>query len=143
VEVDSNRNEASPAIESNADRRTAVRSADLAINVDHALMASPGLMWNELDQQMDHMESQIHGDLIVVGAAGAAASSFTVGAVAWALRTGFLASGLLAQMPAWKAVDPLLVMQGLGETGDEESLQEMMNRQSQSLDDGEQPTPAS
>ena len=111
----------------------------LAVNVDHALMASPGLMWSELDQQLDHVESQIHGDLIVVGAAGAAASSFTVGVVAWALRTGFLASGLIAQMPAWKAFDPMLVMQGLAETGDEETLQEMMNRQIQSLDNGEVP----
>ncbi len=130
---------ASEAIKSDANQRTAAQSTAQAINVDHALMISPGLMWNELDQQMDYVESQIQGDLIVVGAAGAAASSFTVGAVAWALRTGFLASGLLAQMPAWKAFDPLLVMQGLGETGDEESLQEMMNRQIQSLDDGEVP----
>ncbi len=137
VDLDSNRNEASTAIESNADRRTAARVSGLAINVDHALMASPGLMWNELDQQMDHVESQIHGDLIMVGAAGAAASSFTVGVVAWALRTGFLASGLIAQMPAWKAFDPMLVMQGLAETGDEETLQEMMNRQIQSLDKSE------
>jgi hypothetical protein len=124
---------------------TAVRRASLgqgagqvAINLDHALMASPGLMWSELDQQMDSVESHIHGDLILVGAAGAAASSFTVGLVAWTLRTGFLASGLLAQMPAWRALDPLLIMQGLSESGDEESLQELMNRRIESLDDGEQ-----
>ena len=91
-------------------------------------------MWNELDQQLDHVESQIHGDLIVVGAAGAAASSFTVGVVAWALRTGFLASGLLAQMPAWRAVDPLLIMQGFGKNDNEETLEELMKRESQSLD---------
>jgi hypothetical protein len=57
-----------------------------------------------------------------------------VGVVAWALRTGFLASGLLAQMPAWRAVDPLLIMQGFGKTDNEETLEEMMKRESQSLD---------
>ncbi len=106
-------------------------------SIDQALMLSPGLMWNELDQQLTQVESQIQGDLIVVGAAGAAASSFTVGVVAWAIRTGFLASGLLAQMPAWRAFDPLLVMRGLGGDDDDETLQEMMNRRIQTLD-GEQ-----
>ena len=105
-----------------------------AAQVNYALMTSPGVMWNELDQQLEHVESQIHGDLIVVGAAGAAASSFTVGVVAWALRTGFLASGLLAQMPAWRAVDPLLIMQGFGKNENEETLEELMKRESQSLD---------
>ena len=104
-----------------------------AAHVNYALMATPGVMWNALDEQLDHVDSQIHGDLIVVGAAGAAASSFTVGVVAWALRTGFLASGLLAQMPAWRAVDPLLIMQGFGDDESEETLEEMMKRQSESL----------
>ncbi len=82
ADADSDRR-ASETAESNADRRTAGQSTARAISVDYALMSSPGLMWNELDQQLTHVESQIQGDLIVVGAAGAAASSFTVGAVAW------------------------------------------------------------
>jgi hypothetical protein len=111
--------------------------ATVASHAEYAVMAAPGAMWNAFDEQLDQVDSQIHGDLIVVGAAGAAASSFTVGVVAWALRTGFLASGLLAQLPAWRAVDPLLIMQGLGGSDDEESLEELMKRQSQSVDDKE------
>ena len=118
-----------------AESRSFAQSMEFAAASDHVLMASPGLMWNELDQQMNHVESQIQGDLIVVGAAGAAASSFTIGVVAWALRTGFLASGLLAQLPAWSAIDPLTVMQGLGESDNNETLEEMMKRQSEELDD--------
>ena len=86
------------------------------------------------------MESQINGDLIIVGAAGAAASGFTVGFIAWAFRAGFLASGLLAQLPAWKAMDPTLIMQGFegfsSTTGDDqnkETLEEMMDRQGQTF----------
>ena len=108
-------------------------SSTMNSQVNYALMTKPGVMWNELDQQLGNIESQIHGDLIVVGAAGAAASSFTVGVVAWGLRTGFLASGMLAQLPAWRAVDPLLIMQGSGE-GDDESLEDLMKRRSQDLD---------
>ena len=99
-----------------------------------AMMTKPGSMWNELDKHMQDVESQMQGDLIVVGAAGAATSSFMVGVVAWGLRTGFLASGLMAQLPAWRAVDPLLIMQGSGES-DNESLEDLIKRRSEELDD--------
>ena len=108
--------------------------------IDSALIAQHGALWSQLDTQRDHMESQIHGDLIIVGAAGAAASGFTVGFIAWAFRAGFLASGLLAQLPAWKAMDPTLIMQGFeGFTGtssddqDTETLEQMMDRQGQAF----------
>ncbi|MGB7324979.1 MAG: cadherin repeat domain-containing protein, partial [Rubripirellula sp.] len=102
--------------------------------LNYILLTQPGAMWNELDQHRNQLESQIQGDLIVVGATGAAASSVTVGVIAWALRSGVLASGLLAQMPAWRAVDPLLIMQGSGDTSDSESLEELMARRSEALD---------
>ena len=104
----------------------------VATQANYALMTRPGEMWEELDEHMQNVESQIQGDLIVVGAAGAAASSFTVWVVAWGLRTGFLASGLLAQLPAWRAIDPLLIMQGGGD-GDNESLEDLMKRRSTAL----------
>jgi Bacterial Ig domain/Putative Ig domain len=112
-----------------------VRNGEMTLDVDRTLMTQPGMMWNGLDQHMNNVDAQIQGDLIVVGAAGAAASSFTVGVVAWAIRTGFLASGLLAQLPAWSAIDPLTIMQGMGNSEDDESLEEMMKRQSQALDE--------
>jgi hypothetical protein len=105
----------------------------IAFHSTDTLLMSSGEMWQELDQQKNKVESYIQGDLIVIGAAGAAASSFTAGLVAWGLRTGFLASGLLAQMPAWRAFDPLLIMQGAGE-GDDESLEDLMKRRSDELD---------
>jgi len=108
--------------------------------IDSTLISQQGALWNQLDTQRDHIESQIHGDLIIVGTAGAAASGFTVGFIAWALRAGFLASGLLAQLPAWKAMDPTLIMQGFeGLTDrnnldqDSETLEELMDRQSQTF----------
>ena len=108
--------------------------------IDSALLSQPGALWHQLDDQLDQVESQINGDLIIVGAAGAAASGFTVGFIAWAFRAGFLASGLIAQLPAWKAMDPTLIMQGFDgftATADEdensETLEEMMVRQGQAF----------
>ena len=72
-------------------------------------------------------------DLIIVGTAGAAASSATVGLVAWALRGGFLLTGLMAQLPAWQSVDPLLIMQGLSSAPQTETLEELMERRQQEM----------
>ena len=102
--------------------------------VHHVLMSGPGVLWNELDEHTERVESHIHRDLIIVGAAGAAASSLTVGVVTWSLRTGFVASGLLAQIPAWRGVDPLLIMQGSVDNEDFETLEQLMKRQQQTLD---------
>lgn len=102
--------------------------------LDIGLMTKPGAMWTELDKQRNLVEDRIHGDLIDVGAAGAAVSSVTVGVLAWALRSGILASGLLAQMPAWRAFDPLMIMQGVGDSADDESLEDLMSRRSEALD---------
>ncbi len=104
-------------------------------HAEYAVMSRPGMLWNELDERLKNVDSHVHGDLIVVGTAGAAASSFTVGVVAWTLRTGFLASGLLAQMPAWRTVDPMLIMQGLSGGENAETLEELMERERESLDD--------
>jgi hypothetical protein len=116
-------------------RRNSRRGSDPTVSqMDVALMMAPGAMWTQMDATRDELESQIQGDLIVVGAAGAAASGFTVGFVAWAIRSGFLVSGLLAQLPAWRSIDPLLIMQGFGDSEDEETLEELMQRESESLD---------
>ena len=102
---------------------------------DILLMSRPGKMWDQLDEQKNFVEQQIQGDLIVIGSTGAAASGFTVGVVAWALRSGFLVSGLMAQMPLYRAVDPLLIMGGNSATAGGETLAEMMDRQRKELDE--------
>ena len=53
--------------------------------IDFAMMSQAGEMWDDMDMRRQLIESQIQGDLIVVGAAGAAATSFTVGIVAWGI----------------------------------------------------------
>ncbi len=101
--------------------------------LDFVLMSQAGNMWDEMDLHRQSVDSHIQGDLIMVGFAGAAASTVTVGYVAWAIRSGFILSGLLAQMPAWQAIDPLLIMQGLRGNQNSETLEEMMDRKAKGL----------
>lgn len=108
--------------------------------IDVAIMSHAGAMWDQMDEHRQLIDSHIQGDVIVVGAAGAAASTFTVGYVAWAVRSGFILSGLLAQMPAWQSIDPLMIMQGLSGTGKGETLEQMMDRKAKGLKRGESPS---
>lgn len=52
-------------------------------------------------------------------------SAATVGYVVMAIRSGALVTGLLAQMPAWRIIDPLVVLEAL-EDPDGESLESMI-----------------
>lgn len=68
---------------------------------------------------------QFYAAASAVGATG----SLTVGYVLWALRGGWLVSSILAQMPAWQLVDPLMVLSSLtgdDELEDDQSLQDML-----------------
>jgi len=61
----------------------------------------------------------------VIGSAMGVTTGLTVGYVLWTVRAGYLLTGLIAQVPAWKFVDPLPILNSLdGTTGptDSESL---------------------
>ena len=68
--------------------------------------------------------------MYTVAKAGAGASgALTVGYVLWTIRSGLLATSLLAQMPAWRLVDPLIVLDCLnGAEDDDESLESMLEK---------------
>ena len=76
---------------------------------------------------------------VVIGTAVTTTTGLTVGYVLWTIRGGLLVSSLLAQMPVWRLVDPLVVL-SYGEESDkeqdgeeaEESLESIIERTRQS-----------
>ena len=85
----------------------------------------------DLQQMREQIESPTQIQFYTAASAVTATSSLSVGYVVWAIRGGWLASSLLAQMPAWQLVDPLVVLSSLDETaggGDDESLQDMLDK---------------
>ena len=48
----------------------------------------------------------------MVGTAVTVSTGLTVGYVVWMIRGGLLLSSLIAQMPAWRLIDPLVVLSG-------------------------------
>ena len=52
----------------------------------------------------------------MIGSAVGVTTGLTVGYVFWTVRAGYLLTGLIAQAPAWRFVDPLPILNSL--TGD-------------------------
>jgi cytochrome c-type biogenesis protein CcmE len=66
---------------------------------------------------------------LMIGSAVGLTTGLTVGYVLWTVRAGYLLTGLIAQMPAWKFVDPLFVLNSLdGDivSSDGESLESIL-----------------
>jgi hypothetical protein len=67
-------------------------------------------LWDDLDSLQKQMKLGIDARNLFVGSALTLTTSLTVGYVLWLIRGGLLVSSLVAQMPAWCLVDPLIVL---------------------------------
>ena len=96
------------ALAENADGRSS-DSDDLAGSLPNDLVAiyNAAYLWNELDELGDDEESVFENLNVSIGSVTAFA---TTGYIFWALRGGVLMATALAQMPSWKLIDPLPVL---------------------------------
>ncbi|MCA9035588.1 MAG: hypothetical protein KDA91_10680, partial [Planctomycetaceae bacterium] len=79
------------------------------------------------------LEKDLSSDSAFVGAISGTvqvvASGLSVGYVIWALRGGMVLTGLLAQMPTWRLIDPLMVFENSETEDDNDSLQSIIRDQ--------------
>ncbi|MEZ6056154.1 MAG: DUF2341 domain-containing protein [Planctomycetaceae bacterium] len=94
-------------------------------------VGQPGKLWDELDNLQYQAQEKFGVETVVVGSAATAAGSVTVGYVLWTLRSGVLLSSLLAQMPAWRLMDPLTILENMNMDDDEddESLASLVDQE--------------
>ncbi len=91
--------------------------------------AATDIVWQDIDsiqQQIDVIPSI---DPIVMGAATGLTSTLSVGYVVWLVRGGYIVAGVMTQLPAWRIVDPLPVLNQLDDPeydGDDDSLESMV-----------------
>ena len=74
--------------------------------------------------------SQITTQDLVIGTALTVSTTFTVGYVIWMLRGGMLLTSLLAQIPAWRLIDPLVVLNqahNFEDDGEQETLETIVD----------------
>lgn len=89
-------------------------------------------------QSVNELEQEIGGTFSlsdqVVGSVEVVTTVSSVGYLIWnAVRGGMLLSSLMAQIPAWNMLDPLLVIDGDSKDEDKESLQNIMDQQQKKL----------
>lgn len=98
-------------------------------------------LWKEWEQVEEVIKSETSvAKLTHHSAAITVSGSLTVGYVLWTLRGGVLLTSLLAQMPAWKLMDPLVVLEHLEDVSneDDDSLESLVDRDDDDiLDEGE------
>ena len=93
-------------------------------------------LWDGLANMKEDIQSNSHSPYFVAGSAAGVTSVLSVGYVLWTIRSGWLVTSLLAQLPAWQLIDPLVVLDYLdeesGEAGrnrgddDDDSLESML-----------------
>ena len=89
--------------------------------------ASP--LWENLDSLSDLLDDDGVLDKLIDVSAISLATGLTVGYVFWTVRAGYLLTGLIAQMPAWRLVDPLPILSsvdGGSMNSDGESLESIV-----------------
>jgi hypothetical protein len=81
---------------------------------------------------------------LAAGSAVGVTGTLTVGYVLWTIRSGLLTASMLAQMPAWALVDPLVVLDYLDgnessskkkEDEEDDSLESMLERSEADADE--------
>jgi nucleoside permease NupC len=93
------------------------QSYDVSLN-DVSYVLTTQAMWNDFDELKQIVDTSADLSTIVAGSTVTVSSMLTAGYVLWTIRGGYLLSSLLANIPAWQLVNPLLV---LDELFDEES----------------------
>jgi hypothetical protein len=104
------------------------------VNTIPAILApyDAGLLWNDMTELTNDIMDQADLPYLVAGSAAGLTGMLSVGYVIWTIRSGWLATSLLAQMPAWRLVDPLVVLDYLEETpceeAEDDSIESMLDR---------------
>ncbi|QEF96415.1 Cadherin domain protein [Stieleria maiorica] len=65
------------------------------------------IVWTQWDEAPEDDENQM---TVMVGAAGAGMSVFSIGYVFWALRGGTLMTVFASSLPAWRFIDPIAML---------------------------------
>ncbi|MDV6034618.1 MAG: tandem-95 repeat protein [Phycisphaera sp. RhM] len=88
------------------------------------------LLWSDMEDMQGEINEGFITPYIFAGSFAGVSSALSVGYVMWTIRGGLLATSLLAHLPAWSFVDPLLVLDELDDDddGDDDSLAEMLDK---------------
>jgi len=97
---------------------SAIRDAtsQVAKSIDEGLaFVLDTLVWQDLDELKNRVDNLNGETPVIAGTTAGVTTIVTAVYVMWTIRGGWLVSSLLAQMPAWQLVDPLLILDSMQE----------------------------
>ena len=97
------------------------------------------LLWSDMEDMQGEINEGFNTPYIFAGSFAGVSSALSVGYVVWTVRGGLLATSLLAHLPAWSFVDPLLVLDELDDDdeAEDDSLAEMLDKSESERNDAE------
>ena len=99
-----------------------------------------GEFWDGLDSIEEIAKLDVRIQASEIASALGLTTTVSVGYVLWALRGGYLLSFVLAQMPAWRMIDPLPIFDYQSdEDEDDETLASMIQESNQTSDEPTSP----
>jgi hypothetical protein len=92
-----------------------------------------GALWQDMDRMRDEVKHNADISAVVAESALVTSTGLTVGYVLWSVRSGLFLTSLLAQVPAWKLVDPLVVLNYTSDNNssgedDDETLESIISK---------------
>lgn len=85
-------------------------------------------MWQAIDSMQEQIDSSVSTTTLTIGATVTATTSITVGYVVWVIRGGILLSSVMANLPMWRLMDPMAILNAVdGAEEDDESLESMVD----------------
>ena len=103
-----------------------VPTAAATVTTDEALTMT---VWEDLGDLNDLLKDDSLFHQILIDSAFSAATGLTVWYVLWTVRAGYLLTSLIAQMPAWRMIDPLPILDSMNGdylNADGESLESIL-----------------
>jgi hypothetical protein len=79
--------------------------------------------FDDLENLRRDLHSETNTQTYAIGSALTVSTGLTVGYVMWMIRGGMLLTGLLAQLPTWSVLDPLVVL-SCADAADDDSLED-------------------
>ena len=83
------------------------------------------IVWAQWDDYQQEEETPI---TMLIGAAGAGMSMFSIGYVFWALRSGALLTVFASSLPTWRFIDPISILSAYrsARAGSDETLETLI-----------------
>ncbi|QEF97024.1 hypothetical protein Mal15_10540 [Stieleria maiorica] len=113
-----------------ANRQTRTQSNRPNVSTLGIVKFDSKLLWGDMEGMQDDIKQSDAAPYYFAGTFAGFSGALSVGYVMWTVRGGLLATSLLAHLPAWSLVDPLLVLNELDDDddGDDDSLEELLDK---------------